>query len=44
MIANYGIEKWFKPQKYEGEEEIYVELKILGRCYRYYMDLHVNLH
>lgn len=42
MIANYGIEKWFKLQKYEGEEEIYAELKILGRRYRYYMDLHVK--
>jgi len=42
MIANYGIEKWFKLQNYEGEEEIYAELKILGRRYRYYMDLHVK--
>lgn len=26
MIANYGIEKWFKLQRYEGDEEIYAEL------------------
>lgn len=38
MIANYGIEKWFKLQKYEGDEEIYAELKILGRRYRYYIN------
>lgn len=42
MIANYGIEKWFKLRKYEGDEETYAELKILGRRYRYYMELHVK--
>ena len=41
-IANYGIEKWFKLQKYEGDEETYAELKLLGRRYRYYMELHVK--
>jgi len=42
MIANYGIEKWFKLQKHEGDEETYAELKLLGRRYRYYMELHVK--
>lgn len=42
MIANYGIEKWFKLQQYEGDEETYAELKLLGRRYRYYMELHVK--
>ena len=42
MIANYGIEKWFKLQRYEGDEETYAELKLLGRRYRYYMELHVK--
>ena len=42
MIANYGIEKWFKLQKYEGDEKTYAELKLLGRRYRYYMELHVK--
>lgn len=42
MIANYGIDKWFKLQRYEGDEEIYEELKFLGRRYRHYMDLHVK--
>ena len=40
MIANYGIEKWFKLQRYEGDEETYVEIKLLGRRYRHYMELH----
>lgn len=42
MIPNYGIEKWFKLQKYESDEETYAELKLLGRRYRYYMELHVK--
>lgn len=42
MIANYGIEKWFKLQRYEGDEETYAELKLPGRRYRYYMELHVK--
>lgn len=42
MIANYGIEKWFKLKRYAGDEEIYAELKLLGRRYRYYMELHVK--
>lgn len=42
MIANYGIEKWYKLQKYEGDEETYAELKLLRRRYRYYMELHVK--
>ena len=40
MIANYGIEKWFKLQKHD--EDTYAELKLLGRRYRYYMELHVK--
>ena len=42
MIAHYGIEKWFKLQKYDSDEELYAELKLLGRRYRYYMELHVK--
>ena len=41
-IANYGIEKWYKLQKHESDEETYAELKLLGRRYRYYMELHVK--
>ena len=42
MIANYGIEKWFKLQSHSGDEEVYAELKLLGRRYRYYMEIHVK--
>lgn len=42
MIASYGIDKWFKLQQYEGDEETYAELKLLGRQYRSYMEQHVK--
>ena len=41
-IANYGIEKWFKLQRYECSESVYAELKLLGRRYRSYMEMHVK--
>ena len=41
-IANYGIEKWFKLQKYECSGMEYEELKLLGRRYRHYMEMHVT--
>lgn len=41
-IANYGIDNWFKLQPYTADEEIYRELKLLGRRYRFYMELHVK--
>lgn len=42
MIANYGIDKWYRLQDYEESESTYSELKLLGRRYRYYMELHVK--
>ena len=40
-IANYGIEKWYKLQRYKSSGLEYEELKLLGRRYRHYMELHV---
>lgn len=40
-IANYGIEKWYKLQEYKSDEDAYAELKILGRRYRHYIELHI---
>lgn len=42
IIANYGIDKWYKLQDYEEANAVYSELKLLGRRYRYYMELHVK--
>ncbi|KAF5047459.1 Transposase [anaerobic digester metagenome] len=36
-IANYGIDYWFRLRRYEATEEIYQELKILGRQYSHYI-------
>lgn len=41
-IANYGIDKWFKLQKYKKNDDVYSELKFLGRQYRHYMEMHVT--
>ena len=41
-IANYGIEKWFKLKRYEASESTYTELKLLGRRYRHYMEMHIQ--
>lgn len=42
VIANYGIEKWYKLQNYDNDEAVYTELKLLGRRYRFYMELHIK--
>ena len=41
-IANYGLEKWFKLKRYEASESTYTELKLLGRRYRHYMEMHIQ--
>ncbi len=42
IIANYGLEKWFKLKRYEASESTYAELKLLGRRYRHYMEMHIQ--
>ena len=41
MIASYGIEKWYKLKKYEVSDDIYTELRLLGRQYHRFMKTHV---
>ena len=41
-IAKYGCEKWFSLQNFYPENETYSELKILGRQYAHYMELHIS--
>lgn len=41
-ISNYGIDNWFKLENHKGSDETYVELKLLGRQYSHYMELHVK--
>lgn len=41
-IAKYGCEKWFSLKNFSPENPIYSELKILGRQYAHYMELHIS--
>lgn len=40
-LAQYGIEKWLILKQYEKNEEIYEELKLLGRQYTNYIEMRV---
>lgn len=41
-IASYGLDNWFHLVKHEANEEIYDELKFLGRQYSHYIKVKVN--
>lgn len=41
-IANYGIDKWFKLVDFTFPEEVYAQLKLLGRQYAHYITLKVE--
>lgn len=41
-IANYGIDNWFRLVDYTAPEEVYAQLKILGRQYFHYISMKVE--
>jgi len=41
-IADYGIDYWYRLSKYECQEAVYDELKLLGRQYRSYMEMRIK--
>ncbi len=41
-ISNYGIDNWFKLVEHTTSEEIYAELKILGRQYSHYLKIKIE--
>ena len=41
-IANYGIDNWYRLENHQGSDDVYSELKLLGRQYCHYMELHVK--
>ena len=41
-IANYGIDNWFKLSDYSAPEEIYAELRMLGRQYSHYITIKIE--
>lgn len=44
-IANYGIDNWFRLKDYEASDEVYSQLRLLGRQYSHYINLRVqSLH
>lgn len=41
-IANYGIDKWFDLRAFTPQEDIYAELRLLGRQYRFFMESRIE--
>lgn len=41
-IANYGIDHWFQLKDHVNDKDVYAELKILGRQYRFHMESRVE--
>ncbi len=41
-IANYGIDNWFKLEKFESKSEVYMELNLLGRQYAHYIKMRIE--
>ena len=42
IISNYGIDNWYRLENHRGRDDVYSELKLLGRQYCHYMELHVK--
>ena len=41
-IANYGIDKWFDLREFTPQEDVYAELRLLGRHYRFFMESRIE--
>lgn len=41
-IANYGIDNWFKLERFTAKEEVYGELNLLGRQYSHYIKMRIE--
>jgi hypothetical protein len=41
-IANYGLDNWFHLIRYEATDEVYEELKFLGRQYSHYIRIKID--
>ena len=42
IIANYGLDFWYHLKDFQGNEDCYSELRLLGRQYRQYMKFRVE--
>ncbi len=41
-IANYGIDRWYRLVDYEASQEVYDELRLLGRQYASFMEIKIS--
>lgn len=41
-IANYGLDNWFHLEDYKATDEVYAELRLLGRQYAHYMKMYIK--
>ena len=41
-IANYGIDKWFNLRPFNPQEDVYEELRLLGRQYRFFTESRIE--
>ena len=41
-IATYGIEKWFNLRSFDTQADVYAELRLLGRQYRFFMESRIE--
>ena len=41
-IAQYGIDKWFNLRPFRPQDDIYAELRLLGRQYRFFMESRIE--
>ena len=42
VIANYGVDKWINLREFTPQEDVYAELRLLGRQYRFYMESRIE--
>lgn len=41
-IANYGVDKLLNLPEFNPQEDVYAELRLLGRQYRFYMESRIE--
>ena len=42
VIANYGVDKWINLREFTPQEDVYTELRLLGRQYRFFMESRIE--
>ena len=42
VIANYEVDKWINLREFTPQEDVYSELRLLGRQYRFFMESRIE--